>query len=342
MALWQAAMHRQCPIEIQEIFRTLLSPWGDASIPKSPTWPSDIGGDHSPFEFSLAVGRDQPELRVLVEAQANDPNSAAFWAAGLELTERLNREQGVDTNQFVKVRDLFSPDSLKSSFAIWHAVCLSAGGPPAWKIYLNPQARGRAAAGEVVEEALARLGYPRVWRSLSRNAAGRGPDLDELKYFSLDLSGAPDARVKIYFAHHQVAASELERSFSPAKNYVSGDATEFCRALLASTGPFRAAPLGSCFSFVGADCDVPSAATLHLPVGRYVQNDALIKERVQDYLEKYGIATAPYLESLAALADRPLDSGAGIQTYVSARRAKLGQRVTLYLASPVYDKLQVA
>lgn len=341
-SLWRASMRSACPEGMKKLFAALLSPWATQPVPSSPDWPSDIGDDHTPYEFSLAIGGERPELRVLVEAQAKAPTPRAYWRAGLALTETVARDYGAALTQFRKVEDLFYPESPETPFSMWHAVCLFADAPPAWKIYLNPQARGRANADAIVEEAMTRLGYPQAWKALRQAAGARGPELDELKYFSVDLSAKPDARVKIYFRHHRVTEGELERSFSHARSHVRGDVSEFCRAMLDSPGPFVAKPVGSCFAFVGGDTDRPSAATLHLPVNCYVESDAVVAERVSSYLKAHDLPVDSYAAPLAAFANRPLDLGAGMHSYASMRRQGGKPRVTVYLAPEVYSNYNAA
>lgn len=335
-SLWRGVMGSECPVHVSALFASILEPWGQRPIPERHAWASEIGDDHSPFEFSVAVGGLEPELRILFEAQADPVSPAALWEAGLSLSQRIARDHGADLTRLEQVQDLFVPTEPKIGFAMWHSVCLFAQSKPAWKIYLNPQAQGRGRAAAVVEEALVRLGYERAWSVLSSVAGARGPDLDELKYLSLDLAQGRAARLKVYFRHHHVTAAELEHAFSAARSHVPGDVEEFCRELVDSEGPFRAKPIGSCFSFVGGDVERPSKATLHLPVARYVNSDAMVRERVGTYLRKHGIAVEGYERPIQAFANRPLEHGVGMHSYASFRREKSGRRLTLYLSPEVF------
>lgn len=335
-ALWRAVMHSELPLEHEQLFSELLSPWGTSPVPPLPRWPSDIGDDSSPFELSLALGGVEPELRILVEAQGSTPTVQATWEAGCALSERLEHRYGADLTQLRKVEDLFRPRGDEPVFSIWHAVCLFRSRAPLWKVYLNPQVHGRARAGAVVEEALVRLGQPRAWPVLSGVAGHRGPDFDELKYFALDLSPAPDARIKVYFRHHDVTAAALERSFGAVPDYAPGQVTEFCRAMLESDGPFTSKPVGSCFSFVGGDAEAPTNATLHLPVARYVADDAVVHRRVSGYLQAHGMPVRDYAEPIAAFANRRLEDGVGMHSYASWRCERGKPRVTLYLAPELF------
>src|SRR5262245_25524453 len=75
--------------EVLGVFEKLIAPWGERPAPATPHWPSDVCDDHTPFEFSIVLNAGEPELRILVEAQADEPTHAAYWKAGRELSERL-------------------------------------------------------------------------------------------------------------------------------------------------------------------------------------------------------------------------------------------------------------
>ncbi|MFO0757891.1 MAG: iron-containing redox enzyme family protein [Byssovorax sp.] len=334
--LYRGVMGRPCPDDILALFAEVLDPWGRQPIPDRPPWASEIGDDHSPFEFSVAVGGREPELRILFEAQADRPSPAALWEAGEALNQRLARDRGIDLKRLAQVADLFIPTDPGAAFAMWHSVCLFEHSKPAWKVYLNPQAQGRGRAAAVVEEALCRLGYDRAWPVLSSVAGGRGPDLDELKYFSLDLTEGQAARVKVYYRHHRITAAELERAFAAAPAHIPGDVIGMCEAILDSEGPFVEKPIGSCFSFVEGDVERPSKATLHLPVARYVASDADVSDRVHEYLRDHNMPEAGYEEPIRAFANRPLSHGVGMHSYVSFRREKQGRRLTAYLSPEVF------
>jgi hypothetical protein len=93
-----AALCRGCGLEdaqgeVLELFTLMIAPWGGRPIgPGAGPWGvSDVADDHTPYEFSVAYGAKSPELRILVEAQADEqtPSPAANWRAGLALSRRL-------------------------------------------------------------------------------------------------------------------------------------------------------------------------------------------------------------------------------------------------------------
>lgn len=147
-------------------FRRLLTPWGNLPIGNQPQGMSNIGDDHSPIEFSVTIINQQPEVRVLMEVQGDSPTVQSQRVAGLLFNERLEREFGASLERLRLIQDLFLPEKMQGSFAIWNAVVFSQGRAPSFKIYLNPQAQGAQRTQELIEEALIRLGFPQAWSVL--------------------------------------------------------------------------------------------------------------------------------------------------------------------------------
>ncbi len=316
--------------------RELMSPWGEAGIPATAPYASHIGDDHSPFEYSLAFAPNSIEVRLLVESQSQVPGAAANRDAALELNERLSRYSHVDLKRFELVRDLFLPDGDHSPFALWHAVSLLPGQSPSFKIYLNPQAKGAEAAALTVAEAFRRLGLSATaFKSVSSAIFRHG--VDQLTYFSLDLSASAAARVKVYVTHPRVTADEIEAIFRVCPSHRPGDALNFCKAMLKSSGPFTKKPLTSCLSF-RAGSDEPSAATLHLPISHYVDTDRETVDRVGAYLLEHQLNRAAYQAAVMALAGRSLDGGIGVQSYASFRRENGAIRLTAYLSPELFGR----
>lgn len=321
----------------EEVRTRLFDGWGDTDVPAKPRYLSAIGDDHSPFEYSIALGPDTSELRLLFEAQGREPSLNANRSAALSFNERL-APYGASLSRFDRIRDLFLPESPDGPFTLWHAVTFGSGQPD-FKIYLNPFARGPAHAWGIVTEALTRLGMGNAVKTL-KAAANRGGVLDQPNYFSLDLSRAANARVKVYLRHPDATAAELETTFSHAPRHRPGDVSEFCRSMIGNVGPFTSKPATSCFSFVEGS-DQPLAATLHLPVAHYLDNDASIRRRVMAYLEAHRLPAEAYDRAIQAMASRPLDETRGVQSYASYRRETTGIRVTAYLSPELFRQSRV-
>ncbi|MGC4091460.1 MAG: tryptophan dimethylallyltransferase family protein [Polyangiaceae bacterium] len=313
----------------------LFAPWGDFAVPEQAIYPSLIGDDHSPYEYSLAFGRSDVELRILFEAQANAPSASNNQQAALAFNDRLQERHAVDLSRFERIRDLFLVDEPVPPFSLWHAAILNGGRDPSFKVYLNPAAQGRPHSKALVSEAMSRLGFASAARQLFGCQTLR-PGEDEVRYFSLDLSPGNDARVKVYFAHHDAGVSLLEGLFAQAPSHQAGDVRDFCAQMAPGLRRFSAKPLTSCFSFV-AGSSLPSAVTLHMPVSHYVDDDAVVAGRFAQYLESHGVSSAPYWGALHALAPRPLDTTSGLQSYASFRRQGSDVRATAYISPLLFE-----
>jgi hypothetical protein len=155
-----------------------MAPWGDTLTCRAPAWPSAVGDDGTPFEFSLSLGA-APELRVLVEPLGSTPSLDSNRETALALLASLSRDHEIDLERFELVRDLFVPEQSRGSFAICLAVGFSAARPPQFKIYLDPGAHGKHLVAGVIEEALVRLGLnscrSRYRRTLRDGSPGSWP-----------------------------------------------------------------------------------------------------------------------------------------------------------------------
>jgi DMATS type aromatic prenyltransferase len=312
-------------------FRRFALYWGGRRVHAGLPEQSDITDDGTPFEFSLAIVGGAPELRFLVEVQSAQPSFAAHWMAAAEVNRGLAVDYDAELERLHAVADLFAPTAQTPRFALWHAVCLTPGAAPSFKVYLNPHARGIRESAGLVKAALDRLGFGAAYAQLPA-CKGR----DSYLYFSLDLSRQREARVKVYTAHHETRSAEIEAAVAGADGHVAGQAREFCEAMAEMPGPYARLPVLTCLSFVQGSAR-PNFATVHFPVRAYADDDKVIKDRVLRYLPPAGIA--PYARTLAAFAQRPLTAGIGMQTYVSLRISKemsTEKRLTVYLAPELF------
>jgi DMATS type aromatic prenyltransferase len=303
------------------------SPWGDRRIGERPRILSDITDDHTPFEFSLAFHEGRPELRMLMEALPSDPLVQSRWEAGLDLNQRLARQFGCSLDRFHAIEDLFRPTDEWAKFAIWHAV--NVGDKPTFKIYLNPNAHGPEQSTALVRAALQRLGMPHVFDGLPEAR----PRRDRLSYLSLDLSDDDDARVKLYFCHHDATIADVEGFMELSRYHVSGEAAEFCRTASGGATRYEGLPIQTCYAFVGDD-PCPDTVTLHFPVRSYADDDRVAMERISTLLP--AAVRAPYQRMVGAFVGHDLEASQGAQTYVSYRNHRGQQRTTVYLSPNAY------
>ena len=325
-----------------DLFHRMIAAWGSHPVERTPRWPSQVGDDHTPFEFSIAFGKT-PELRIMVEPIGATPSLRSNRDAAIALMESLAQTFDVDTTRFQRVRDLFVPDDQEGAFAIWIAAGFRADKPPEFKIYLNPESRGRARAPAVIEEALGRLGFHAAWSSVAQVLTRRGPELDELKYFSLDLGRSSQARTKVYARHQMALPTDLERAASAGPAYRAGDIARFLEMIAPdATGSFTGRPPFTCYAFVRPEDERPSSVTTHFPVNGYAPHDEAITQRVTAALSWLGLPTDSYARALAAFANRPLASGIGLQSYASYKSDAADPRLTVYLPVEVYSPGTVA
>jgi pyrroloquinoline quinone (PQQ) biosynthesis protein C len=329
---------------IEALFRRVLGAWIERPIGAAPPWPSDVGDDHTPYEWSIAFGgADGPELRLLVEPLGSPPSLIANRDRAVAILEQLENEGELDLGRFRAIRDLFLPDDPRGLFSLWLAVSISARGALDYKLYLNPECRGPALAPALVEEALVRLGFSRAWGHVASTIGRRGPVLDEIKYFSLDLAASDRARVKVYARHHHPTIDEMEAAARGAASAVPGDVARFLRQLGAPAGErLSGRALATCLAFVAGGDERPAAATHYYPINGYAEDDAQVAQRVQGMMIENGLDGALYRRALEAFARRPLGERIGLQSYVSFRRQGGSPRVTVYLAPELYRPAAIA
>lgn len=299
-----------------------------------PAYASDVVDDHTPYELSMTIGAGVPEVRLLVETVDGDSSLRGRWRAARAAGAWLREAHGADLSRLDRIADLFEPRDDHGLLALWHAIVFRPNARPDAKIYVDLRARGAALAPAVLEEALDRLGLAAVYPRLMREGCRRGA-LDELVYFSLDLSASEQARVKVYFRHHRASADELERVIGGFGGIAPGEIAEFCAAMLGHDGPYVPRPLVSCWTFAGGT--EPTGATLYAPIAYYAHDDHEAQARIDRWLERHDLDAAHYDRCIGAFARRSLADGVGLHSYVSFKRDAGKPKVTCYLAPEAYQ-----
>ncbi len=335
-ALCRAAGLARKEAEIIDLFRELTAPWSNEVIRTRPAWPSDVCDDHTPYEFSVVFG-SKPELRILIEAQADAPSIERYWAAGKSLSERIAAKYPISLERFQRIEDLFVPGP-SSRFAIWHAVSFWPDREPEFKLYLDAQARGKGRAAALLEEALSRLGLGNAWPHATA-ATRRGMELDELKYLSLDLAPSAQSRVKVYARHHAATLEDMERVMQAEGGLPPGEASAFIRNITDSEGPYFARPLFTCTALIATESSPLVRRTLYVPITAYADDDAVAAQRIQGYLESQQLPVARYTDSVNALGGALANAAppsVGMHSYAALRREGGQPRVTVYLSPQAY------
>lgn len=322
--------------EADRVFRDLVVPWSRVETfarGVGRSWVSEISDDNTPIEFSVTLSPTGSEVRVLFEPQGEDGTLGAHREAALQMHESLARDYGADLSRFRIVADLFTPADMRGPFALWSAVVFSDRHPPSFKAYFNPQAQGPGQSVALVEEGLRRVGLEQAWGHLASTLARRGPHRDELKYFALDLTASEQARVKVYVRHHEATPDDLELASSASPDTTPGEALDFARAMGGGARRFQERATFTCAAFVGGLNDQPSATTQYVPVCAYALDDLEVQERVSAYLRAHDMSDVPYRNVLSAFANRPLEAGVGMQSWVAFRRYQGVPRLTVYLGT---------
>jgi DMATS type aromatic prenyltransferase len=323
---------------MREAFRTLAASWSELPAEGAPPWLSDVCDDHSPFELSLALDAEGPQLRVLVEPMVGSPSLQANRVASLRLHEVLARDFGIRLGRVRALEDLLLPEEARGRFVAWYSAALSPGQELDFKVYFNLHVQGPGRAPRLTEEALHRLGFHAAWPTVADVLGRREVGLDELVYLALDLSSREGARVKLYFRHHAPTAAFLDEVCGVARHHEPGAVAEFCRKMSGGgEGPYGGKGPVTCFSFTDPADPRPKAATSYFPVSHHARDDGEIRQRLTGYLQTLGLATAPYLGALEACARRPLEAGTGIHTYAAVRWQQR-PRLTVYFSPETYGR----
>ncbi|WP_432118793.1 tryptophan dimethylallyltransferase family protein [Streptomyces sp. bgisy032] len=303
-----------------------------------PPSPSFVCDDHSPAEFSLAFTAGGPvAVRLLVEPGCAAGTLEENGRLGRRALEALAARRGFSTQPVDRVADLFFPPVMRGSFALWCAMDLRHDLPPGVKVYVDPRARGRERSAEVVEEALRRCGFGGAWPALRDRAMPRGPDRDEILFFALDLGGWDTPRVKVYVAHHDFSAAEMDEVSHLLPGEPAGRAGEFCRAVGGGPGRFGHRPLVSCLSYTERDREHPSAHTVHVPVRDYARDDGVARDRAVAVLRHHGMDPRVIGPAWDAMTSRHPCDGVGLIAYVSLVRSTWQPpRVNVYFSPEAY------
>jgi DMATS type aromatic prenyltransferase len=326
---------------ISEVFLALSESWGRLPAGGTPSWPSDVCDDHSPYEVSVAINGRGPQLRMLVEPMDAPPSHSASLAAGTRLRKRLEQNPvqnlRVDFSRLRDLEGLLLPPEIKGGrFAAWYAVGFDRERSPILKGYFNLAAQGRARAPQVAEEVLHRLGFHKAWPVMAEILGRREVGAEEVVYFALDLAPVEGARAKLYFRHHAPTPDFLEEVSSVARYHKPGLVAEFCRELTGGKeGPYGGKGAVTCFGFTDPADERPTTATSYIPVTHHARDDEEIRGRITGYLQAQGLDTVPYLKMLDAYTRRPLVAGTGLHTYVAVRW-KGKPRVTVYFSPEIY------
>ncbi len=155
--------------EAVALLNTLTESWAQRSLLEPPRW-SGLTEDCSPLEYSMVVSKDGPDLRVLVEAQADPACPRTYWQAGVRLTETLQREWGCRPEILEKILAHFIPSRPDHEVfgCMWHGAWVRRDGRPLFRLYLGAQA-SQTLPLAVCGAALNDVGAGPAWTEFARH-----------------------------------------------------------------------------------------------------------------------------------------------------------------------------
>jgi pyrroloquinoline quinone (PQQ) biosynthesis protein C len=160
----------------------------------------------------------------------------------------------------------------------------------------------------------------------------RGPELDELRFFSLDLMAGDASRVKVYGFHHRATIDDLLRVIATAPGSDAAAVRRYCATLVGGDGAIVASRQpATCLAFVG-DEPRPKTGTVHVPVRSFAGDDATAQARVAEAMRSIGVSPAPFAAAVGALAARPLEEGSGLVAWAAIRTGAGPAKANVYLA----------
>jgi DMATS type aromatic prenyltransferase len=322
----------------RELLSELLGPAGSRSLDEPPAWPSDVADDYTPVEFSLAFNEaEPPTLRVLAEAQGSPPGALSNLSAAYRFIGTQDHHFDLSTSRLDAVRDLFATVEPSGSFALWHSLVFRHGRRPELKVYFNPEVHGIERSPDLVAEALRRLGLNPSYEAIVDRALRPGElgRRDRLAFFALDLHDGPQARVKLYLAHHEARLSDVVRAARVVNDVDTAQVAEFCELTAGGPGPYGGRPVVTSYTFTeGADW--PVGHSVYVPIRSYVDHDGQARDRVAALLARYGFDNAVLDRAIAAVTRRPLNSGVGLIAHVSLRLGRPRPGITIYLSAEAY------
>ena len=280
--------------------------WGDRSC-NAPLLPCGFRPG-IPWGLSVVVGARAPEVRLLVEAQADPPSPTTYGRAAEQLTMLFaQRTSSMDPLRPVLAK--IAPGA-QPYVRVWHAAAFASA--PTFRVYLCVPAAHRSLSA-TRRFLLDDLGLG----SAADVLAPALPERAAITIVSLDLAAA--SRTKIYALIPDASFAELEVLCALGEESRPDDVARFARAML---GEERRIWWLVCFVFVGGKL---RRVALHLGVPRHIPEDADVGPRLRALFDDLGIDPAPYLRSVEALGP-----ARARHHFVSFQRIGDDPRVTVY------------
>ncbi|MEV6332990.1 tryptophan dimethylallyltransferase family protein [Streptomyces sp. NPDC051909] len=315
-------------------FSEMLDGWGDLPVGDEPRYPSDVANDGMPIEFSIAWSPTGIKLRALVEPLGSgEPTKASVARSSANLVRRLAKRHSAFIDKYLEIEDLFVSESPVSHFSVWHSVEWGPSGDAMFKLYLNPGVHGESRSPEILRQALQRLGMEESWNLLAEKFHNFSDPRDYPIILSIDLVDSAASRVKIYFRHAGMTASEIDPLGSLGEGYKTGAIRDICTYVVGDEGPYSKAPI-TCLTFRG-DSAAVRGVTFYCPLAPNLPNDEIISGRLADFADPGLIDPQVYARVLDAASHVPLDQSAA-QSWISVKNFD-DPTMTLYVGPEIYS-----
>jgi hypothetical protein len=316
-------------IRLLKVYEDLTRSWGHRRISETPPW-SALTDDCSPFEFSVAISKTGPELRMIVEAQSELASPSGYWGASMELSRHLEKVWVADLDRLKKVESLFEPNH-DVWFVAAHGTVMWPTARPSFKIYLNPAARGPSLAPNLVEKALSCIGLLPSWVSLKRHLQDGGT----LHCLSLDLTSGVDACVKVYVRFPAPTLDRLSRVLEAVDPDLARHINGFAAAVFGRSLNQLPRPALVAYNLRPGSCE-PGRLICQLASFPFAGTDLEVSDRVARFMDHSGLEAQPYRQAVRAMSEGLDHCDKGIHNYVSLQRDEAALRVTIYLCPRVY------
>jgi len=322
--------------EVESVFRTLVVPSTRLEVRRASTESarvSEPGAGNALIELTATLSPVGSELSVLFQPTGESPSPRSNTAAGMAMFAEAARNFGADLGSLERLSDLFVPAQLPQPCALWSAVAFAPGKKPAFKAYFKPQAGAAEQASTLVEEALRRVGMSHAWAHVAETMMQRDRERDEVEYLAFDLTDGPLSSVELCVRHHDFSPDGHARETDLDGHTPRGQVAPFIRAMTGGAERLSHGATLTCAAFVAGSTGVPPVTTHYVPVGAYTESDAIVKQRVCDYLGCGALSAAPYRRALDAFIENPFDASGRVPIWVAVGWCNGVPRFTLRLAA---------
>ncbi|GAB7038289.1 MULTISPECIES: tryptophan dimethylallyltransferase family protein [Catenuloplanes] len=319
----------------------MLYPWAHRPIETVPRYPSFVSGDGFPAELSVSWRKGVTEVRVLFEPVGTDPAARAVQDAGRAMVHALAGRDGVSTDGYRAVEDLFTSDDPPAyRSGVWLSLACGPDQPPHYKVYLNPYVNGTGHEWTTVTRAMERLDLTTAWAPVAAARDALATAGIALDYVALDLAAGAHARAKIYFRHRGAGLAGIHLLGAFARSYDAERIADAAADLYGRTPDGEPAmpdnePMTGLAFRAGRHCADEANVYFRLPGA--VRSDAEAADRITALMAREAAPADVYRRVADAVAPAPMATTSGVHELVSYRTRDAGPAdIGVYFRLPVH------